>query len=487
MRLLRLVFVTAMILSIPSMLWGQWHYQQQFFDGTGVNFNPQGSSTRARGMGNAYLALSDDAAGATWNPAGAAFMKKNQANIEFMSNASTYDVKSTLNGQNYSYDTKDNIFSSFGYVSPLRFYHRDFALGVNYYRMIDLTKEYNINFSDSTGYPIRTEKYFMDFGLDAVKLTAATQIIPELSFGINGNVYIRGFTEDYRQIYPSFDWIVGNDTAAVLFHARNKASFSGINFDFGLQGRSGGLSIGAVVSTPFKLRQEASITNAVVIPDYGEIGNIIDNTHINVDFPLGISGGAAYGIDKATIAADFSFYKFSKSRNTMHPYFADPLYQYSFDPSVPNVEVDPQWKDILQLRVGAEYLFDISSLTIPVRAGYRTDPKVYSDGTIFYFDIANQPPLLLPPGYETTYGHTEFNGDQVKGYIISLGTGMKYKTYNLDISYEYGRAERELRRRFVEVTDFVDNQFVEGQITKDEIQTIKENTSRLNLSISMSF
>jgi len=64
---------------------------------------------------------------------------------------------------------------------------------------------------------------------------------------------------------------------------------------------------------------------------------------------------------------------------------------------------------------------------------------------------------------------------------------MKYKTYNLDISYEYGRAERELRRRFVEVTDFVDNQFVEGQITKDEIQTIKENTSRLNLSISMSF
>ncbi|GEM_PF-3152344 len=482
MRFLRLIILTAVVLSVPSLLWAQWFWQQPMFDPTGINLNLHGTSTRARGMGNAYLAISDDVGGATWNPAGAAYLENGEGVVEFLSNASDYDNNI---GRNYSfkYNTNDNIFSSFGYLSPLRFYNRDYTVGINYYRLFDFSRDYDVNVPD------RREKYYNKFGVEVVKLTAATKILPNVSFGINGNIYIRGFSEDYIQHNPPFYWIIGNDTTFVPYHYHSGTSFRGINFDFGLQGRFGGLNIGAVVSTPFKLRQESTIKNTVVVPDYGEQGNIITQSFMKYDFPFGYSGGASYTLNKLTLSADISYYQFSKSRNSMNPYFADAFYPYSWDPSVPNEDYNPYWADIMQYRFGAEYLIDVSNLTIPIRAGYRNDPKIYSDGDQFYASVSNNPLLPLPPGTITPYGGTEFNTDnQVVGYVVSFGSGLKYKIYRLDVAYEYGHAERNVRNVVVALDD-IDNDYnpVWGDKLSDYTRKINENLSKLYISLTVQF
>ncbi|MCP4632070.1 MAG: hypothetical protein GY855_04015 [candidate division Zixibacteria bacterium] len=487
MNLVRLALLTLVIMMfIPSMLWGQCWWNQQLCDLNGINFNPSGSSTRAKGMGNAYMAIADDATGVTWNPAGAAFIKDDQGTVEFLTNATKLEnTNSTSATNSFDYNTNNNIFSSFGYMSPIRFSHRDFTIGVNYYRIYDFSKDYSINM------PNRQEDYYMKFGVEVVKFTAATQVVSNISFGFNGNIYIRGFTEDFIQREPTQNWIIGNDTVSVPWHLKNKVSFSGANFDFGLQGRFGGLSIGAVVSTPFKIRQESNLLAAQVVPHYGEQGAIFNN-HMKIEIPIGIGGGLAYNANKFTVSADLWTQKFSESRHTIHPFFSDPYYTENYDPSIPNVDYNPYWQDITQYRFGAEYLLQISNIIVPIRLGYRNDPKVFSDEDRVLLNIYNQPLLVLPKGYSATPrgSATSYETnylDQVVGSIISFGTGLEYRKYKLDIAYEFGSSEQNVTSYIIDVRDFEDDQFVYGDLLETREEIVKEKTSKLYISVSMMF
>lgn len=469
MKLTRSVVLSLILVAIPSLVWGQFFYKQQFFDNVGLNFNPHGASIRAIGMGNAYVAIADDASGPTWNPAGAAFAKEGQGALGFLINNSTMDLDVTYTGtevlNDYSdqYETGKTIVSNFGYVSPIRFYDRDWALGVNYYRLYDFTKKLTVNSRDVDF------DYNMRLGVEVIKITAATQVIPNIAFGFNGNIYIRGIKEKYYQRRPYYTWIVGSDTARVPYIYENDGDFNGANFDFGLQGHFGDLSIGASVSTPYKLSQKTTVKLALDVPDYGEQGVYYDSK-MKIEFPFGFNVGVAYTMmEKFTIAADFSSFKFSDSRNTIHPFFAEPSSE-PFDPSVSNVEYNPYWRDTDQYRIGAEYVFDIGKLTIPVRAGYRNDPKTYGDENYMY-DLEGQ---VIPADSLTPYGSTTY-GDQVDGYIVSFGTGFSYKIYSLNLAYEYGVAEQKIT-----------GTYTEGDLAGTrKIQDIKENTSKLYLSLSL--
>ncbi len=488
MKLSRILAVVILILSLPSVVWAQWWWGSQFFDEAGVNFTPQGASTRARGMGNAYLALSDDVAGATWNPAGAAYMPEDQATLEFLTNATTMDYSRTAtagSSRDYQYETNDGIFSSFGYISPVRFYHRDFAIGLNYYRMSDFSKEYDINDDDYQS------EYYMNFGLEVIKLTAATQVIPNIALGVNGNFYIRGFTENYLQSYPGAYEVIGSDTTRSPYHVENRASFSGVNFDIGLQGRFGGLSIGAVLNTPYTLTQESTLKRAIIVPHYGERG-IYLNSDLEIDFPIGIGVGAAYTANNLTLSADYSMHQFSETRWTMHPIFIDAYYTFfePYDPTDPNVEVNPHWEDINQYRIGAEYMLNIGRFRVPLRAGYRNDPKVYSDKQLVYgiqtTDIGNLE-FPIPLGTNTPVGDSK-TFDQVEGYIIALGTGVQYRNFWLDFAYEFGSAEQQITSIFAEIEDIEDDGTMQwGEVTETRSETIEENPSRLFITLTMTF
>ncbi|MBD3169271.1 MAG: hypothetical protein GF307_07290 [candidate division Zixibacteria bacterium] len=480
MMLLRLgLVVTLLVMFAPSNALSQWFNGQLFLDETGINFNPHGASTRAKGMGNAYIGLSDDAPGVSWNPAGAAFMKDGQAFAEFLSNNSTIEYKLDGTGggladvsYNIDYESKNNMFGSYAYVSPVRFYDRDWAIGLNYYRMFDLSKEYKFEDEDNL------EEYEMRLGVEVVKITAATQIIPNIALGVNGNIYIRGFIEDWIEKRPGTPITdTGGDTLYFApIHIRSKASYTGFNFDIGLQGRFGGLGVGAVVSTPFKLKQNSTVLSAVNIPNTGESG-IYYNSDTKIEFPLGLAFGAAYTMEeRLTIAADYSTYGFEDTEFSMHPFWIDQMeYEYT-DPLIPNQKIDAHWNNINQYRIGAEYLVDISNITIPLRVGYRNDPKVYGDEMI----LTDSTGLMVPEDTvqgSSTFGEKTAYGDQVEGYILTFGTGVVYKNVALDLAYEYGTAERTVTETRIN-GDYAGREYT---------RNYDEKVSRLFAALSMKF
>jgi len=88
------------------------------------------------------------------------------------------------------------------------------------------------------------------------------------------------------------------------------------------------------------------------------------------------------------------------------------------------------YESLTQVRVGAEYLLLLGQWVVPLRAGFRTDPRVYTGTKI-------TPDLL---------GTWIFSSDekQVKGYAATFGTGFVSKRFQLDGALEYGTTKEPL-------------------------------------------
>jgi len=78
------------------------------------------------------------------------------------------------------------------------------------------------------------------------------------------------------------------------------------------------------------------------------------------------------------------------------------------------------YENLTQFRLGAEYLLMFGTAIIPIRAGYRTDPRLYT-GTVVdsSFNLGS-------------------DGKQVKGNVFTFGTGYVSKRFQLDGALEYG-------------------------------------------------
>jgi len=70
MRKLVAGFVVGFVMSTPAA-------------GQGVSLNRPGSGARAAGMGNAFIAVSDDGTAASWNPAGLSQLRRPELSVVF--------------------------------------------------------------------------------------------------------------------------------------------------------------------------------------------------------------------------------------------------------------------------------------------------------------------------------------------------------------------------------------------------------------------
>lgn len=162
--------------------------------------------------------------------------------------------------------------------------------------------------------------------------------------------------------------------------------FSGLNFTFGTMLDLNWLEdpiplkIGAVVRTPFDL--EDSADDPI---DYG--------------MPLMMGFGASYRFgDSFTLAADYELRQFGDSKVKFE------------GGSVPLTDHE---ENLSQIRVGAEYLIIADFAVIPVRAGFKTVPTLVSN-----FDAT---------------GDVD---DKVSGTGFSIGSGLIFERFALDVAWE---------------------------------------------------
>jgi long-subunit fatty acid transport protein len=297
--------------------------------------------------------------------------------------------------------------------------------------------------------------------LNQIVLALAGKPMPNLSLGLGVNIYSGGYTYSATQSDS-----LRPDTLLYL-HPTVEGDYRGFNLTAGGIYQFQRLRVGAVVKTPYTLeeRQDVAlmwdeIVLGVVNPytEYRPKGILYKVTQ-KWKFPPIFGVGASYKLNNLTLAADVEMRMYSntelsyqtqslptpemddKTRRAPADFFP-PL-----DPTFPYRTVNLKWQNAHQFRVGAEYVFQLPWGKIPVRAGFRNDPKVFSDLNDVVIDTTYMISVIdYTSGEVDTIGikniyYNATETDQVQGMVFSFGAGIGWRQIMLDVAYEYSSYE----------------------------------------------
>ncbi len=354
----------------------------QVFAQGGLDFNFIGAGARARGMGGAFIGGADDATAASWNPAGLVFLEKTEASV-------TYVYSSVF--ESIDNESVEDLGLSHGYLNfvsaaiPLSIGARNVVGCLAYQRVIDL-----FNKSFQTLYDANQIPYDYDThqkgGVDAISPSLGIQVSPQFSLGLAYNIYTGGLNEKWTYLDTDEEVDAPKET-----YTGSNISMGGL-FDFGK------FRIGAVYKTPFTLKSERD--------EELNAGGLINfwGYEFEMKMPAMLGLGISFEpTPNLRLAADFEMRSFSKfeTRTT----WTSPDRQDENSDEFIKAELE----DVNQFRVGAEYLLMAGNSFIPLRIGFKTEPKPYKD----------------------------YNDDQVVGAALTLGTGLVGKSYTLGLTLEY--------------------------------------------------
>lgn len=410
-----------------------------------------GAGARARGMGGAFYGVSDDPSAASWNPAGLVFINKPQTGLSYflMNFKNNYDQSYSAYNINRSASSSldKNMLTYFSFVLPFKIKQRQFYGSALFHRISDIRSRFEVpNFTDSIYLASKNRQFIGDISisregdgsLNLVNLAVATDGFENISFGAALNIFGGGFKDKIQ--WSLFADHPGNldDTLYYLSNTID-GDYSGFNGVLSAMYRAAKFRMGVLAKLPWSLKEKDDVSNV-----YKEIIRGIENTPAyngllyiterRWKFPLVFGFGASYrAAENFLLAADFDLKNFSST---------ELVYQVNYlNPNSPDTTVDlgdtaiAGWKDLNQFRIGAEYVVTTKYGKVPIRAGYRNDPKV-----LFDIDSTSVNPL----GESTSFRV----GKQVKGSVFSLGTGIHWSQIMLDLSFEFGSFDLEEKGSF---------------------------------------
>ena len=405
------IFVVFLVAAILAILPESGNSQSTYYPGF-LEFNSIGGGARAAGMGGAFLGLSQGEMAYSWNPAGMIFAEKPSIGIQFLSRADKFsdqhytesDSFNLLNS--YAVDVKRSRFnlSHGGFSVPFEFLGRSWSVGGGYRNIYDMKFEF-----EGPGLFNSTDKFTQSNGIDAISLAFATPIITNVGLGITVNDYIRGSEANSYYGNSLLLYYSGNpypDTVDIWIN--DNAHYSGVNFDIGLMAKISMFSGSVVLHTPYELKQKSKITESFMVPPtpLGLVFRVTETT----DFPLGYSIGlAANPMEKLTVAVDYDSKPLSEVEISQNWEMLD----------LTDTTFSPEWRDISQIRIGAEYLMNTNFAEIPLRIGFRNNPSVERE-------------TLENTFFNITYG------DQINTNIITFGTGLQFERAWMDLAYQFG-------------------------------------------------
>ncbi len=448
-----------------------------------TDYNFLGGGAKARGMGGAFFAVSDDPTAASWNPAGLSQLDKPQMNLSFSSYMSRTEYTSTLDSRDFQYSFGDELKRDVNAISfasvaiPFKIRDTELVGGVLYQRLADIYQENSYALIlDSVVYEDTTIKNYVlpsidekvTGKLDVVNISLGGKLFESLSLGAGVNIYAGKFTSDANCFAPFYGVVYGGERVMYIdltglnerrFHPHIESDYSGFNFTLGAMYQLDKLRLAGVVKTPFTLKEDNDVklfTDIIVngeIVEYSYLSSPFFETDREWKMPTMIGFGTSYQINSLTVAADVEFRNYSKTEVTYRRNIANPedlkvtTVDYLTDkwwgsdgnepPFVPSLE----WRDLTQFRIGGEYMINTKFGSIPIRVGYRNDPKLFKtqlDSSEVYLrmDISVFPPVTYytPTFIQSKYGVEK--GSWVNGNVFSFGTGIAWSQIKLDITYE---------------------------------------------------
>jgi opacity protein-like surface antigen len=430
-----------------------------------ISYFYQGAGARAFGMGDAFIGISNDISGGTWNPAGiwvietptvSASYKMFVPDGKYTHNLTPVVTKSSLDM---------NSIGQFSFAAPVRIKGHGYVLNFNFnHNNESIIEEQFYSGFLALLYPDATNQLNPDASskdesfLRTYNLGFSTRIYKQLSFGATANIYDGRRTK--TAVYQG-SW---TDTVSVidqLFDHQyrrittiDSTTSNGFNLIFGLMYKMEKMNVGAVVRTPFQMKNNTDYSLFQVATTNG-LPNIIlsDTTYVQdsiakQDMPLSIGVGVGFfPTQNLTLAADIAYYRFGST----NWYYRDSTF---FSASGVRTDyftkIPIDWNNTVGIGIGAEYLVNTPYGQIPLRAGVRFDqlpqPKDFETHTAM--EIVDNDTLMV----------TAITAkDRQNMMSLSLGTGVRWSQINLDVAYRFSTGAEE------KIADFFYNTPISSQ------------------------
>jgi len=427
-----------------------------------------GGGARAKGMGNAFIGVSDDISAVSWNPAGLYRIDNPyeqpilSLGLNVFKSNSGYSFLALNEEFEHSARFTDIDLASF--MAPVRVKGHPFVVAGSYTRLDDEYTSAAFLYDTYLDYTplddVTDTNLFRQIGnasyhsaTYAANFGFGTRVYENLTFGLSINVYSGKATR--QEIYTSVqDGVTPPDLSgqSVLqvtqYVTSDTISFSGTYFMMGLRYNAEKFSAGLIVKTPHVLKQTNDVKLAAVNMRNGNMEP--DNTETiywddnltELDMPFVIGGGVGYkATENLLLALDVEYRSFSGGEVNVRD-------SIRLNPGEKDTEffttTDPQWNNVLTVRAGGEYLWHTGSTIfplVPLRAGFGyvpiPTPNVTGD---VQFDTT-QAAIAYEP---------ELRTESTAATSLHVGTGVHWNQIHLDFAYTNRKLDREDTKRIVE-------------------------------------
>jgi len=410
----KLLSLLGMVILLSPVLHAQFTEDALRFASPG-----RGVSSRALGMGNAYIGVADDFSATYWNPAGLAQMRR----IEMTGGITNFNYKNSaeLLGVTIDETQTSTKLDNIGFALPFPTTQGSFVLAFGYNRAADYTRglafdafnphssiiNSNTLYDADENFDIPFQTYLVDQnGYTAVKnnvqqtgtvkesgglgnwaFAGAMDVAKDVSFGATLNIlngsysFEREFIEaDTRNVYNNTRAGLPADSASLRFnkfYLNNSIEddISGVNLLVGMMYRSDRVRVGLTIKTPTAVTIKEKYTDA------GE--SFFDKTNDNNfnpgprthsydaeneygvltpwTFGAGVSVEPIYGL---LLAGDVDYTDWTQLEWTDNKVLERE-----------NSSMQKSLRAVLNIRLGAEY--EIPGTDLRVRAGYMNQPSQY--------------------------------------------------------------------------------------------------------------
>lgn len=326
-----------------------------------------GVGARATAVGGAYTAIAQDFSACYYNPAGLAYIYKNELSLDLMvRSGNSYTVLNS--GETSLYPFSSVKLNRLGYVLPLKARRGGAAFAIGYLRSQSFDHCAEFYGKTVSGVDISAIET-SDGGMGAIHIAAAVQTSKHAAVGASFNIITGAENYTWNMIKTNFA-----DTSIVDSTISDKLTngHSGISGKVGLMLiPSKYFSIGLAMSFPKSITtdQEYIVGTTVNYADGSSVEELPYSTDsdIRITLPFQFSGGIAFRSPAIMITADAKYTDWRQTRYSSS-------YMIEQNPYIPDC-----FRAVFAFGAGAEFTLPFESIPMKIRGGYRYDPLPYKN------------------------------------------------------------------------------------------------------------
>jgi hypothetical protein len=373
-----------------------------------LSLNRAGSGARAAGMGDAFIALSDDGTAASWNPAGLAQLRQTEFSLVYGINDRFLELsalRSTDDRFAYTTHGAGDTTGSIDFASaalPFEIAGKPITLQAGWQRLYQLSgvvggTTRRVAILDGSAPPVAIDKVDrLDGGINVISLAGAVKVTGHVALGTSVNFWRGDWTETISLVEEP-----GPDGPTAFFTSVGEDSVRGTNAALGLLLTYPKWSAGLVHHWPFWASYDASsYRRSSEMPEIR-----LDVRDARFRFPRSFGVGAAGRLPRRwTIAASITYDDWTDAVIERVPGLPGPFNFLDGEP----VEITTA-RDTVSFNIGAEHLFVRDGSVIPLRLGFGWEPQGGMD------------PIVRDP---------------VDYHLASVGTGYNTNTIKFDAAVQ---------------------------------------------------